>query len=390
MPELTPGHALRVAIVTNILPNYRQGFYDRLFSRKDIVATVYCRPSIPGLNVRAVHARYPGRVKLIKGISAKGEALAWQRTPWRALLFDYDVVFVDGNPRILSHALLATLLRVCRRPVVLWTMAHSYRARKVTERLRLRWTRMFDRLFVYTDAEVGYLRERGFTRQTIAAMNNGLDQARIDQVIGEWGESQLAAWRTATGLVNRTLLLSCARLDPKNRFDLIIAALPMIVRQLPDVMWCAIGSGPESDRLQSLVRERGLGEHVRFVGEVHDEQDLAPWFLSASAFVHPAAIGLSLLHAFGYGLPVITHGNADHHGPEFAAFDEGRSGLTFVEDDAAGLGAAVVALLRDRPALPAMRAHVQGVVRQEYNADVMVERFAATAKAAAAPRPDGH
>lgn len=379
----TPGRKpLRVAVVTNILPGYRQGFYDRLFSRRDLITTVYCQPSIPGMNVRVIHGRYPERVRLLKALSAKAEAIAWQFTPWRALLFGYDVVFVDGNPRILSHVVLATLLRLFRRNVVLWTMAHSYRGNRFTERTRLFWTRMFNHLLVYTEAEVGYLRQLGFTKHDISAMNNGLDQSRIDEIIARWSSPELEEWRRGKDLASRTILLSCARLDPKNRFEHVVAALPAIVRCIPDVMWCIIGSGTEAARLRSLVEQEALHHYVRFVGELHEEHELAPWFLSAAAFVHPAAVGLSLLHAFGYGLPVITHDNANHHGPEFAAFHQRLSGRVFREDDPVSLAAAVIELMRDTSALASMRQHVQHVVRTQYNADVMVQRFAAIAKGA--------
>lgn len=384
-PKATTG-ALRIAVVTNILPSYRQGFYDRLFSRNDIIATVYCQAKIPGTNVLAIHGRYPGRVSVVKAITAGGEALGWQFTPWRELLFGYDVVFVDGNPRILSHALVASLLRLLNRNVVLWTMGHSYRGNRLTERARLLWTRMFDRLLVYTEAEVRYLRQMGFAKHNIIAMNNGLDQSRIDNVIDQWNDARLEKWRKTKDLTNRTLLLSCARLDPKNKFDQVIAALPAIVSAMPGVTWCVIGGGTEAGHLADLVRQAGLGDHVRFVGEIHEETDLAPWFLSAAAFVHPGAVGLSLLHAFGYGLPVVTHGIAAHHGPEFAAFQAGLTGRTFREGDIGSLAAAIIGLLGDEPARSSMKQHVQDIVRSQYNAEVMIERFSAAAKQAARSR----
>lgn len=376
----------RIAIVTNVLPSYRQGFYDRLFARDDMAATVYCQAAIPGINLRSIHSRYPGRVRLVKGMSIGGEAIGWQFTPWRAVLFGYDVVFVDGNPRVLSRALTATLLRLLQRNVVLWTSGHSYNANRLTERVRLLWTRMFNRLFVYTDAEIRYLRDQGFASQDIIAMNNGLDQARIDAAIAAWSEPRLYQWRRQQNLVDRTIVLSCARLDPKNRFEQMVGAMPAILSQVPDAVWCIIGGGPEDRRLAALARDARLDDHVRFVGELYDDRELAPWFLSAAVFVHPAAIGLSLLHAFGYGLPVVTHGRAEHHGPEFAAFREDVTGRTYRENDTRGLARTVTGLLRDDTARTDMKRDVQRIARTEYNVDVMVERFATAVRNALGDR----
>lgn len=374
---------LTVAIVTNVIPSYRAGFYDRLFARKDILVDVYCQSHIPGMNLRTIHDRYPGRAKVVRSLSAKGEALAWQCLPWRKILFDYDVVFVAGNPRIVSHAVAATLLRLLRRNVVLWTMGHSYGANSFTERIRLRWTRMFKHVFLYTDAEARVLRRSGFGNHILTAMNNGLDQTKIDRVILAWDDARLSAWRRAQGLDNRTILLSCTRLDPKNKFDLMMDALPAIRRDVPDVAWCIIGAGPERDRLTAAARDADLADCVRFVGELYDEHDLAPWFLSAQLLVHPGAIGLSLLHAFGYGLPVVTHGSAERHGPEFGAFEENVGGRTFRENDSESLAGTITGLLLDDPSRSAMKRHVQHAARHEYNVDVMVERFVQSAKQAA-------
>jgi glycosyltransferase involved in cell wall biosynthesis len=105
--------------------------------------------------------------------------------------------------------------------------------------------------------------------------------------------------------------------------------------------------------------------------------------MSAQVFVHPGGIGLSLLHAFGYGLPVVTNGSAVRHSAEFAAFEEGLSGRTFREGDADDLARTLIELLRNTPALEPMRGHVLEVARERFNVDVMVGRFVATARRAA-------
>jgi glycosyltransferase involved in cell wall biosynthesis len=382
-----------VAIITSVLPSYRAGFYDRLFARTDLRVQVYCQSDVPGVNVRPVHERYPGRVTLVKAIAADSEALTWQWIPWTKIVSSYDVVFVDGNPRNVSHAIVATLLRLLGRNVVLWTMGHSYRSNLTTERIRLAWTRLFRHIFLYTDGEVRALRRNGFEHHVLTAMNNGLDQTRIDEARSRWDGARLDAWRRERDLHGRTVLLSCTRLEAKNRFDLLMEALPAILRRVPNAVWCVIGDGPQRDRLAKGAADAGLTEQVRFVGEVYDESAIAPYFLSAELLVHPGAIGLTLLHAFGYGLPVVTHGGGDRHGPEFAAFEENRSGRTFRENDSGSLAETITALLQDEDARSAMRQRAQYVARHDYNVDVMVERFVDTARRAlgltAPPALDG-
>lgn len=373
---------LNIAVITNVIPRYREGFYDRIFSRKDIFTTVYCQEKIPGMNLKTIHNKYPNNVKILKYISAKHDKLVWQFVPWTEILNCYDVVFVMGNPRVLSDLLFGSFLSIFRKKVVLWTMAHSFNNNLHTENIRLIWSRIFDFIFLYTDAEVNYLRRKGFTKNYMVGMNNGLDQKQIDAAILNWSQNRLHEWRSAHNLKNHTLVLSCARLETKNKFQQVVKALTTIVDHIPNILWCVIGSGAEQTELVSMVNTVGLSNHVRFVGELYNEDELAPWFLSSEVFIHPAAIGLSIMHAFGYGLPVVTHGNSDRHGPEYAAFEPELTGRNFFEDDIQGLAETVVGLLEDNEARLKMKNNVLIIAREKYNVDVMVERFVQIAKMA--------
>lgn len=373
---------LKIAIVTNIIASYREGFYDRVFSRKDVLVTVYCQDKIPGMNFKTIHNKYPDNVKLLKLISIKEEKLAWQFIPWSEILNGYDVIFIMGNPRVLSNVLFGSFLNLFQKKTVLWTRAHSFGSNALTENIRLFWSRSFNFLFLYTDAEVAYLQRKGFTKNHMLGMNNGLDQKNIDAVTLMWTEERLRQWRIVHNLENHTLLLSCTRLEPKNKLQLFIKALPAIVNRVPDVLWCIIGSGTEQANLVSMVNTAGLNDHVRFVGELYNEEELAPWFLSSEMFVHPAAIGLSIIHAFSYGLPVVTHGNSQLHGPEYAAFEQELTGRNFRENDIQHLAETVVGLLEDNEARSNMKMYVLKIAREKYNVDVMVERFVQIAKMA--------
>lgn len=373
---------IRIAIVTNIITTYRQGFYDRLFARKDIFVKVYCQDSIPGMNLTSIHERYPDNVSIVKFYSAKKEKIVWQFIPWKEIINNYDVVFVSGNPRVLSDAVFATYLRLIGKKMVLWTMAHSFRGNKLTENIRLYWSKIFSFLFVYTDKEVDYLYQKGFKNKYILGMNNGLDQKAIDNIILKWPPARLQEWRRSNILENKVLLLSCARLDSKNKFEQVICALPLMLAKVPNLIWCVIGNGDEKNNLEAMVKTAGLEYHVRFIGTIYQENELAPWFLSSELFIHPAAIGLSLMHAFGYGLPVVTHGNANLHNPEYAAFEPELTGRNFNIDDIQSLADTVVGLLYDRAARANMKGYALNIAREKYNVDVMAERFIEIARKA--------
>jgi glycosyltransferase involved in cell wall biosynthesis len=366
---------LKIAIIVDIVASYRAGFYDILFENKDLEVTVYAQNKIPGMNLNFIHDRYPNNVKLVKYICADRQKIGWQFLPFFKIFKDYDVVVVEGNPRQISHFVLATTLRIFRNKVVLWTMAHSFRGFAPTENLRLFWSKIFKYIYVYTDAEADFLRNKGFKKQYIVGMNNGLNQKKIDAAILEWNKEKLENWNKSKGFEDAMLLLSCSRLEPKNKYEFVIQALPIILEKVPNLIWCIIGKGVEEEKLRALVTSKGLDSNVRFIGEIYNETELAPWFLSSDVFVHPAAIGLSLLHSFGYGLPVVTNSNAHLHNPEYAAFEEGLTGRSFIENDIDNLASVIIKLLEDQENLAKMKPYTQIIAREKYNSEVMASRF---------------
>ncbi|MBB4806187.1 glycosyltransferase involved in cell wall biosynthesis [Chryseobacterium defluvii] len=370
---------MEVAIITNVITTYREGFYDRLLNKEGVKVTVYCQDNIPGVNVKSIHKKYGEKVHLVKCMSLKNEKLAFQFLPVGKIK-KADVIFLDGNPRIFSNILLGIILSFTGKKMVIWTMAHSFGANKYTEWLRLKWTSLFKNIFVYTDKEVNMLRAKGFSKQNILGMNNGLDQKKIDAGIQNWPPEKLDQWKKDRGLDNKTLVLSIARLVSKNKFEQMIEALPEIAAKVPDICWCLVGSGEEEGHLKSLAKKLDVEKYIYFAGQIYEEDKLAPFFLNTKLFIHPASVGLSIIHAFGYGLPIVVNPNEAMHGPEYGAFVNDETGKNFKEDDASDLAKKVIELLDSPENLNEMSRNVKKIARESYNVDVMVERFLKMAK----------
>jgi glycosyltransferase involved in cell wall biosynthesis len=247
--------------------------------------------------------------------------------------------------------------------------------------LRLRWWRVFDYILVYTDEEARFLSKSGFGNKTVVGINNGLDQTKIEAVKSYWGPDQLPEWQQQQGITEQTILLSSARLESKNRFDLVIQALPGLIQQFPNLLWCVIGDGRLRYNLEELAAEMGVNDHIRWLGAMYDEEMVAPWFLSSQLLIHPGAIGLTLLHAFGYGLPVVTHNNLKNQMPEIVAFEEGINGLLFEEANVDSLCQQIERLLTDESARQQFGENALQVARTSYNSQVMTERFVQIVKA---------
>jgi glycosyltransferase involved in cell wall biosynthesis len=206
-------------------------------------------------------------------------------------------------------------------------------------------------------------------------MNNGLDQAYIDQCKAPWSPNNLSQWQSSHDLENRLCIISSARLEKKNRFEFVVMALSKLVAKYPSICWILIGEGNDRENLEMLIESYSLQNYVLFVGEVYAEEQLAPWFLSSVLFLHPGSIGLSLMHAYGYKLPVVTHNNEVNHSPEFAIFQNGVNGFSYEEGDINDFIKCLSCALEHREDFNELGFEGYKIVKDDYNTKVMADRF---------------
>lgn len=182
-------------------------------------------------------------------------------------------------------------------------------------------------------------------------------------------------FRDREGLNGRKVLVFCSRLTPKTRLLQAIDAVARLRADHPDILLSVIGDGALRSEAEAKVKALGLGSHVRFLGAMFDEDQLAPWFLSAQCLLYPGPIGLSLLHAFAYGLPVVTHDNLRNQNPEIAALEPGANGLTFKENDVADFANALGRILSDPALQSAMSQQARITAHRDYTMQAMVRNF---------------
>lgn len=123
--------------------------------------------------------------------------------------------------------------------------------------------------------------------------------------LAEWRRRFAAAERRGDA---RPTVLAVARMYPRKRLDDLLRAAAILRGRIPEARIRIVGDGPESLRLRQLHRELGLGETVRFLGEV-PRASLAVEYVSAHCFCLPTVqegFGLVFAEAMAAGLPVIA------------------------------------------------------------------------------------
>jgi glycosyltransferase involved in cell wall biosynthesis len=101
-------------------------------------------------------------------------------------------------------------------------------------------------------------------------------------------------------------IVSIANLVPKKNHVLLIGVMEILLKKGFNVTLDVLGAGPLMDSLKNETKEKGLENHLRFVGSVGDVPERLK---KAQLYVHPALyepFGLVILEAMASGLPVVS------------------------------------------------------------------------------------
>ena len=160
-----------------------------------------------------------------------------------------------------------------------------------------------------------------------------------------------ATLRKKWGVGDDPIILTVARLVPHKGQDVIVRALPQLVREFPNLRYVVVGEGHDETRLRAIAVELGVESSVIFAGPIA-EDDLPEAYATATIYAGPSRVdneinvegfGISFLEASSSGLPVV----AGDSGGVRSAVRDGETGIVLAPRDVDAWVAALGDLLRN-------------------------------------------
>jgi phosphatidylinositol alpha-mannosyltransferase len=154
-------------------------------------------------------------------------------------------------------------------------------------------------------------------------------------------------------------ILFVGRIEKRKGLEVLLKAMPGLLRARPEVNLVVAGSGPLESRCHALCRELGINSRVRFLGQV-DAGILPGLYANCSIFASPAlggeAMGIVLVEAMAAGACVVASSIPGYD--EVITHD--RDGVMVTPGDPSALTDALVHLLSS----PAERARLSTAARK--------------------------
>ena len=226
----------------------------------------------------------------------------------------------------------------------------------------------------------------GASPQSIIVLPGGIDTGRFSP-----GPPVAHPWADGDGPV----IFTARRMVPRTGVGELVEAFARIGAQVPGARLALAGRGPLEQDIRARVAALGLGERVRLLGWISDE-DLVGWYRAADLVVMPTqeleGFGLTTAEALACGTPVV--GTPAGANPEVLSRLD--ASLTTRDASADAIADTVIELLREPRRLADLTARARAAVHPALSWSVVADRYLALyercqtdAGAPAGMAPDG-
>ena len=160
------------------------------------------------------------------------------------------------------------------------------------------------------------------------------------------------------------ILLCVGPFLKRKRIDILLKAMPKVIKTIPDAHLILAGEGLLFKNLIKLSRSLGLQNNTSFLGFVNSET-LLNLYASSDIFIHPAefeGFGQVLLEALASGTPCICANK------EPMSEIIGDGGITFKVNNSRDLSEKIIDLLKNREKLTDLKKNIGDIIKK-YNSN---------------------
>jgi len=169
-------------------------------------------------------------------------------------------------------------------------------------------------------------------------------------------------------------ILYVGRLSAKKGVDLVLKAMPIVLRDFPDAMLLVVGDGEDREALEGLARTLGLHDtRVIFTGALPHEK-LPPYYATADLFVAPSAsegFGLAFAEAIASGTPAVGTNLPSLR----EILDERETGFVVKENSSEAIAEKLISVLQIKEDLKTAAVKAREELRARCDFDIISQRY---------------
>jgi PEP-CTERM/exosortase A-associated glycosyltransferase len=245
-----------------------------------------------------------------------------------------------------------------------------YRLSRALETYALR---RVDHVFTICEGLRRDIVQRGLAPASVTVIPNGVDPEAFTL-----GGAPDEALKASLGLAGATIIGFIGSFYAYEGLDLLLAAVPQLLRDVPNARVLLVGGGPKDADLKAQAHRMGIADKVVFTGRV-PHQEVGRYYDLVDILAYPRhsmrltelVTPLKPLEAMAQGRLLVASDVGGHR----ELIEDGRTGVLFKAGSAESLATALRDLMRNRDIWPKMRAAGRSYVENERNWPGIVARY---------------
>jgi len=370
----------KILILQRILPHYRVGFFE-YFCKKYSDAKVLFGQPMETESLKNSGYTDNNFFTEIKNIYFNKSGKIFLSNIYSEILkYRPDVIISVFNVGNLNIYLLFLLKQFLGFKLILWSFGYDpvkgfNPDKRFTDKIRLLLSQKADAVIFYWEkgkAEISNFSER--TEHYFIAPNT-LDTNKLFNYKNLFDKTGSDIIKKELGLKEKHNFIYVGRLLKDKEVEVLLEAFSKIETTRDDCRLTIIGDGPELQHLKDLSVKLKL-QKITFSGEILDDETTGKWIYVNDAFIMPGRLGLSVVHSFCFGTPVISQMKEDHfHGEGIGYIKNGENGFLIRDGDVNELSEKMNELISDQMLLLKLKQNAFDTAKNDCSIEIMTEGF---------------
>jgi glycosyltransferase involved in cell wall biosynthesis len=367
----------KILLFQRIIPAYRLPVFKQLYERLGII--VCHSESKKGSSLSSiVDHEFP--TEKLKRFFYNNSVTAMVQNPLPVLRkYKPDIVIAEGAPSYLTIWLLLFFRYFFKYKLIIWS--HGVKFREMNNPFRTISGKLKHYLFNKADSLILYSEDRKeivakhiqnplklFVAENTLDTNSLTEFYKIQVLRGKENIKKDLQW------TNRYNLIFIGRLLKSKGLDTLISVFNSLPDDL-DVALHIVGDGPES---RSVSLQAIDNPKIHIYGAVYEDEITSKYLFASDLMIMPGYVGLSIVHAFVFGCPIITCiGNATtgpFHSPEIEYLIDGNNGY-LLNNNPAEIALKIQHVLADEKCLKQLSKNALDTIRERATLSKMIDGF---------------
>ncbi len=293
--------------------------------------------------------------------------LFWPRPVFAALNPRYDALVLLGNSTVGAMWLAAIFGRLTGKEVYFWTHGWVRKDTGIKRFIRNTFYGLANGLLLYGHRSKMIGIGEGFDPDRLHVVYNALDCESQDNTRAKISSDDRD--KTRNDLfgehASNPTIINITRLHHYKKLDMLIDAAAILKDRGHPVNILIVGDGPHKSELEQLADDKEVS--AVFTGALYDELEIGQMLNASDVAVMPGPVGLLVMHALAYGVPVITNDHFDRQMPEFEAIVPGVTGGFFEKDNVEALADCIQTFFADSSSHNERYARSREIIERFYN-----------------------